>query len=184
MSFEEFLAFEEQAEHKHELVDGYVYPWGNFDPAIDLAGTTPSHNRLEHRLHALLDEPARAAGCEIFGSDMKLRVENRSSYYPDVQVVCDPTDQHDLYSTRPCMVFEILSQSTARIDLIEKLAAYRRIPSLRAYVVVDQYERRIRYFWRAANDSWQDQTLTTGGVHLPCIDYELLVEALYSGIVD
>jgi Uma2 family endonuclease len=183
MTFEEFLAFEEAADYKHELVDGYVYPWGNFDPATGLAGTTRTHNRIEHRLHTTLDGAARRAGCEVFGSDMKLRVSDRVSYYPDLQIVCDPTDQHELYTERPCAVIEILSQSTARIDLIEKMTAYQRVGSLQAYFVVYQHERRIRNYSREADGRWRDEALTSGTVRVPCIEFELSLEALYAGIL-
>ena len=51
-------------------------------------------------------------------------------YYPDLLLSCDPTDRETYYRSRPCLLVEVLSDSTARIDSREKLFAYQTIPSL------------------------------------------------------
>ena len=46
----------------------------------------------------------------------------------------------DLTATAPVLIVEVLSPSSARIDLGDKVAEYLRIPSLLAYLVVAQDE--------------------------------------------
>ena len=54
----------------------------------------------------------------------------------------------DIVAREPCIVVEVTSPSTARIDRGEKLEAYRRIPALRAYLIVDHRRRRVERHWR------------------------------------
>jgi Uma2 family endonuclease len=41
--------------------------------------------------------------------------------------------------TNPCLIVEVLSKSTARRDQGPKFESYKSIPSLREYLLVDQY---------------------------------------------
>jgi Uma2 family endonuclease len=53
-------------------------------------------------------------------------------------VACDP-EPEDLYvESEPCLVAEVVSSSTETIDRREKLAAYKRMPNLEAYLIVSQ----------------------------------------------
>ena len=63
---------------------------------------------------------------------MKLRIEEANTfYYPDVMVVCAPTDQNPqaMYETAPCLLVEVTSKSTAQNDRLAKYAAYTALPS-------------------------------------------------------
>src|SRR5258708_6570345 len=142
LRFDEFLALEAAADRKHEYVAGYVYA---------LAGAGRQHNLIAARIVGRLLGPAEARGCQVFGSDMLIKAANEVGdvgYYPDVQVVCDPTDQHRLYTERPCIIVEVLSDSTRRIDRGEKLETYTRIPSLQAYLIVAPDQWRVERHWR------------------------------------
>jgi hypothetical protein len=75
MTEAEYLLFEDAVDTKHECVDGHVYDWPGY--AFDdqgLAGATRTHNRPQGSLLAALIPVARAAGCEAYGSDMRLRI--------------------------------------------------------------------------------------------------------------
>jgi Uma2 family endonuclease len=67
---------------------------------------------------------------------MRLRVGDTAVYYPDVQVVCDPSDTEEMFKSRPCVIVEVLSPNTESIDLREKLVAYHAVDSLDAYLIV------------------------------------------------
>ena len=173
LSFDEFLAFETAADRRHEYVAGYVYA---------LAGAGRQHNLITARIIGRLLGPAEARGCQVFGSDMLLRAANDVGdvgYYPDAQVVCDPTDQHQLYTERPCIIVEVLSDSTRRIDRGEKLETYTRIASLQAYLVVWPDQRRVERHWRQDEDWHLDLVLGAGVVPLPCIGVELSLDEMY-----
>ena len=168
MTEAEYLTFEDATETKHEFVDGHVYDWPGYDfDTQGLAGATRAHNRLQRRLLQSLGPPADAAGCEVFGSDMRLLVrlrrrgrETRRYYYPDAMVLCDQElregeGDDEMHVTRPCVIIEILSQRSVRTDQTEKLEIYQRLPSVQAYLIVHQRQRRVERHWRDAEGTWQ-----------------------------
>jgi Uma2 family endonuclease len=75
----------------------------------------------------------------------------RNYLVPDVVVACGGTQmedgEHDTM-LNPAVVIEILSPSTANYDRTEKWAMYRRIPTLRDYLLVSQNEPRVERYTR------------------------------------
>ena len=81
----------------------------------------------------------------------------RMSTYPDVSVVCgrlerDPDSATAV--TNPTVLVEVLSDSTEAYDRGEKFAHYRRIPSLREYVLVAQDPPLIEVFRKNEAGQW------------------------------
>src|SRR5260370_7867401 len=75
MNEADYLALEEVSETKHEFVDGHVYDWPGYEyDAQGLSGATRLHNRLQVNVLAALAPAARAAGCQVFRTDIRLRV--------------------------------------------------------------------------------------------------------------
>src|SRR5438477_7184210 len=193
MTEAEYLAFEEASDTKHEFVDGYVYDWPGYEyDAEGLAGTRLRHNRLQVNLLTNLAAPAAAAGCQAVGSDLRLCVRllrrgrtTHRYYYPDAMVLCDASDLRDDEATsvsRPCLVVEILSGRSGRIDRTEKLEIYQGIPSVQTYLIIHQRERRIERHWRDTDGTWQMETTTGGSVPIPCVGFDLALEAIYAGV--
>ena len=121
--------------------------------------------------------------CQVYGSDMRLRIGNELVYYPDVQVVCDPADTEEMYTTSPCVVVEVLSPSTESIDLREKLIAYRRLESLQAYIIVFRDSVRVRRHYRDENGQWFDAEVGgDGNVPFPCPEVQLRLADIYRGL--
>jgi Uma2 family endonuclease len=180
MTFEEYLAFEEQAEIKHEFVDGYAYPHGDW--ATGLAGAGRRHNEVAYALIRLLGNAAESRPeCYVFGSDQRLYVaELDKTYYPDVQLVCDPTDRNENYSERPCLLVEVTSPHTSRVDRGEKLLAYQRLPSLQAYWIVSPTQRSItRWWYSAGQQTWIEEQVSSGELPVPCLEASLSLQAIY-----
>ena len=102
-------------------------------------------------------------------------------YYPDVLVLCTPIADSDVIARDPCVVVEVTSPSTARIDRGEKLDAYRKIPSLLSYLIVDHRRRRVERHWRDApgGEWWREEIVTQGSVFVPCLDVELSLDEVY-----
>lgn len=59
-------------------------------------------------------------------------------YYSDVVVSCDPEDSDEYFVKSPVLIVEVESPSTSIIDRREKLLAYRKLSSLREYVILAQ----------------------------------------------
>jgi Uma2 family endonuclease len=195
MTEAEYLAFEEASDTKHEFVDGYVYDWPGYDyDAEGLAGTRLPHNRLQVNLLTNLAAPAAAAGCQVVGSDLRLYVRllrrgrtTRRYYYPDAMVLCDQELREDegddeMHVTRPCVIIEILSGRSGRIDHTEKLEIYQGIPSVQAYLIVHQRQQRVERQWRDADGTWQMEVITSGSVPIPCIGLDLALDAIYADV--
>jgi Uma2 family endonuclease len=173
MTEEEFLRFEETSPERHELVGGQVYA---------LAGPTKRHNRIAGNLYRRISDVAEGGPCRVYVADIKLRAADAVIYYPDVMVACGPELADAYVEAAPCLVIEVTSPSTAAIDRREKLFLYRKIPSLRAYLVVDQDERRIERYWRDEAGEWLAQEIIEGVVPIPCPEMEITVEQIYRGV--
>ena len=193
MTEADYLAFEDASDTKHEFVDGHVYDWPGYEyDAEGLAGTRLRHNRLQINLVTNLAAPAAAAGCQVVASDLRLHValqrrgrETRRYYYPDAMVLCDASDLSDDEASsvsRPCVVFEVLSGRSGRIDHTEKLEIYQSIPSVQAYLIVHQHERRVERHWRDADGTWRMEVIARGSVPIPCVGLDLALDAIYANL--
>jgi Uma2 family endonuclease len=172
LSLEEYLEWEARSETKHELVEGLPYA---------MAGASRAHALLTTNLALLLGPLARRQGCRLYVADMKLKVGERTVYYPDLMVVCAPPPENPYYEEAPCLVVEVLSPSTEGIDRREKLWRYLSLPSLQGYVLADIQERRIELYQKKATGILY-QVFTEGEVPLPCPQGTLSLEEVYSGI--
>lgn len=95
-------------------------------------------------------------------SDVKARVPRGRYYYPDVVVTCEPEDADEHTVRVPCLVVEVTSpstESTESTDRREKTSAYRSIPSLQAYLIVDQDHRHVTRHWRDDAGRWWSEEL-------------------------
>jgi Uma2 family endonuclease len=101
-------------------------------------------------------------------------------YYPDLVLSCDPNDRATYFRERPCLIVEVLSEATERIDRREKLLAYQTIPSLREYLLVAQDQMRVETY-RRGND-WRPEVITEGAVSLECIDVDIAIETIYEDV--
>ncbi|RIH84533.1 putative restriction endonuclease [Calidithermus terrae] len=171
VAFNEYLALEEKAQRKHELVDGILYA---------MAGASERHNLVCTNVSGWFWQAARGKGCRVYASDMKLKVDDRTSYYPDLMVVCQE-DPHEYYKEKPCVVVEVLSESTQGTDRREKLQKYLKLPSLQAYLLVDSLAKRVEGYYRKG-EQWLYQDIQgEGEFEVPCLGLSLTLEAVYEG---
>jgi Uma2 family endonuclease len=147
LDFDAYLLWEEQQSEKHEYYAGEVFA---------MVGARKSHVTVALNLASAFKAHLRGGPCRVYMSDMKLRVAAAdASFYPDVMVTCDARDHAaERYLEHPLLVVEVLSEATAAFDRGDKFAAYRRLPSLREYAVVDIDARRVECFRRDAADRW------------------------------
>lgn len=147
ISPEEYLAAETTSPIKHEYRDGEVYA---------MAGGTDAHNQIAGNLYALLRAHLRGTGCRTYFADVKAHIEvlNRF-YYPDVMVTCDDRDlSSSTFKHYPCLIVEVLSDSTEAFDRGDKFTDYRHLESLQEYVLVSQTRPQVEVFRRNAEGLW------------------------------
>jgi len=149
MSYAEYLAREAESEVKHEYLRGGVFA---------MAGGTPEHAALALAVGAELIAALRGRPCRAYSSDLRVRIEATDlSTYPDLSVVCGQLETSKIdphAATNPCLLVEVLSDSTEAHDRGQKFAHYRRIPSLREYLLVSQVEPRLEVYTKNDAGQW------------------------------
>lgn len=173
-TFAEYVALEERGDARHELINGEIYA---------IAHGTPEHGRLAMRVGSLLVSALTGRPCEVFSSDVRMRVlATGLATYPDLSVVCgrleiDPENRNTI--TNPCVLVEILSDSTEEYDRKDKFRHYRRLPSLRDYLLVDQHEPRIEHYQRNDDGTWTLREVSPPGVVRLSMGVEISVAEVY-----
>lgn len=148
----DFLAWENAQTERHEFWRGEVFA---------MVGARRVHGLVGLNLASALKTHLKGSPCRAFGESMKLQVADDALFYPDVFVTCDAQDlKTDMVFRRPCLVVEVLSDSTQAFDRGLKFAAYRRIESLQEYLLVDPDTRRVEVFRRNERGNFElvDQT--------------------------
>jgi Uma2 family endonuclease len=170
----EYLEGELHSQVKHEYVAGQVFA---------MTGASRRHNLISLNLTSALREVLRGGPCQVFMTDVKVHVASANAYYyPDLVVTCDPRDVDPYFVNRPCLIVEVLSPSTEKIDRREKLLAYRKLDSLREYVLVDPDTRELTVYRLGEQAQWwQDVYGAEGSVHLASIAADLPLAAIYEG---
>ncbi|OAI11080.1 hypothetical protein A1507_20930 [Methylomonas koyamae] len=146
-SAEDYLTWEETQAEKHEFVAGEVFA---------MTGARQDHVVVSLNIASALKQRLRGTPCRAYMADLKLKVEAADAFfYPDVMVSCHPSDLgNQQYISNPSLIVEVLSDSTADYDRGGKFVAYRKLESLREYLIVDIDARRVECFRRTADNDW------------------------------
>ncbi|HSU07492.1 MAG TPA: Uma2 family endonuclease [Acetobacteraceae bacterium] len=171
-TLEQFLAWEERQELKHEF-DGFL-------PEA-MTGGTAAHETIKVNLITALTNRLRGKPCRPYGSDLKVQIENKVRY-PDAFVVCSPVAPRNTLVLDPVVIFEVLSPSSGLKDRIVKNQEYQSLPSVRRYVMLEQDSIAATMFERSGDD-WVGHILMHDAVlRMPEIGIEFPLAELYEGI--
>lgn len=177
ISEQEYLEGEKLSDTRHEYVAGYVYA---------MAGSSKRHAEIALNIATLLKLAARGTPCKTYVSDIKVRVASHKSYfYPDVVLGCDNDETDDYYLEAPCLIVEVLSESTEKRDRREKLLAYMNIPSVQAYMLVAQERPEVELYYREETGNWWVQVYDKldDSLLLPCVDQQVTLADIYEAVV-
>lgn len=178
MSAQDFLAWDETQTVRHEFVAGEVFA---------MAGAGEAHVTAALNVAMRLRQHLAGTPCRTFITDMKLRVDAADAvFYPDVMVTCSAADAADpLVKREPVLLVEVLSPATAAYDRGDKFAAYRKLPSLREYLLVDTDSRRCDLYRKGADGLWVLHPFEPGqAVTLASVELELSAAALWDEVPD
>ena len=122
MTVEEYFAFDETSEIRHEYIDGEIIP---------MTGGTLNHGMIMANANGALWQRLRGSDCRIISSDMRNRISPTRYVYPDFCVVCGEatTDERAVTLWNPTLVGEVTSPSSIDRDRGEKRHYYQSIPS-------------------------------------------------------
>lgn len=178
---EEYLAMERAAATKHEYFNGRIYA---------MSGAHRNHVRIATNLIILLGTQLRGRPCEVFHSDMRVRVSGTGLYtYPDVSALCGEPEFEDGevdVLLNPTVLVEVLSKSTEAYDRGGKFDHYRTIPTLQEYVLFEQDRARAEHRVRKgeSGDRW-GLTMVRGldaTLELPAIGCVLALRDVYDRV--
>jgi Uma2 family endonuclease len=172
MSLEQFLAWEERQELRWEF-DG-VRPHA-------MTGGTLGHDQITFNLRKALDARLSGKPCRPFGPNAKIIVAG-SVRYPDGVITCSPTVFSATVMDSPVVVFEVVSESSARTDRIDKVREYQATASIQRYVILEQTSVGATVFARLG-EIWTATALTEQDtVVMPEIGIELPLAECYLGL--
>lgn len=174
-SLADYLDWENQQESRHEFHRGEIFA---------MVGVSRVHGIVSFNVAASLKQQLKGSRCRVFTESLKVQVGEDSIFYPDVFVTCDPADLKTDYVFRaPTLIVEVLSESTKAFDRGLKFALYRRLPSLREYLLIDPDTRLVELFRRGEDGLFtlHDHT-TTPHFPLTAIGCELSLEDIFEGV--
>lgn len=173
----EYLVWEEKQLEKYEYIDGQVYAMG---------GGSVNHGRIAIRLTALFDAHLEDSGCITGNSDIKVNIVETNNYtYPDASVTCDQRDKSNPnYFTYPCLIVEVLSDSTEAYDRGNKFRLYRQNSVLKDYLLVSSTSIEIDLYHKNDAGEWIILNYQAGDlIELKSINLSFPIEQVYRNLI-
>ncbi len=187
---DELLVLPATWEEYLDLVDKTPYTIQYLDGEIIMSQATDTHEEMVADLiwlfkNAFLKEPL----LRVLGSNVKIVVPGQTGdFNADVSVVRGPSDYaltpngnvSKMRIKNPEIVIEILSKSTRKFDLSDKLVYYKRIPSLQHILFVEQNMPAVSVYSRTDTpDEWLNRDYQTLKSVVQMGAIELPMEAIY-----
>ena len=177
LSLQDYLEWESVQPARNEFYRGEVFA---------KVGGRRGNGRVVANLVRHLGNQLDGTPCQVFCENMKVQVADDAVLYPDVFVTCDDSlDQALTVFKKPVLVIEVLSPSTQSYDRSQKFAIYRRLESLREYVLIDPDTRRVEVFRPSVSDAenWTLYDMSEKGeLRLASISCTVSMEQLFSGV--
>jgi len=177
MTVAEYLEWEERQEIKHEYIDGEI---------IEMTGGTGKHSKIMVNISAVIYNQIDHSNCVVHSSEMRVRVSNTRYVYPDLSALCgeeDYEDESEVTLLNPVFVVEVTSPSSLMRDHVDKPDLYFGVPSIEAYLIVDQDRARADLYTRA-DEGWHVRIYSNAEdvIPLPMLECQLPLAAVYRGI--
>ena len=175
---EEYLAFEEIAEAKHEYYQGKIF-------AIE--GGSLAHNQICRNLLGRLFAALEGTAWRLHASITLVKVAATGFYtHADLSVA----DASPLYESarievllNPRVLIEVLSPATEDHDLGFKLKHYRKLPSVQEILFFSQVEPQVDHYirhgdeWRLISQSGLEET-----VEFPSLGCQIPMRLIYADV--
>lgn len=175
---EEYLAMEWENGVRYEYWEGEL---------VAMAETTLRHNEITINLTNLLKSFGKGKGCKTFTTDVLLSFKEDTFYFlPDVIFNCHPVDiVAEKYIQHPSIIVEVLSESTEIYDRSQNWEQYRKIKSLRHYLLVSQNKYQVEMYSRAHEfDVYYYQCFDglKSIIPFPDLGFKLAMRDVYEGL--
>lgn len=178
---EEYLTLEREAEYKSEYINGLIYA---------MSGGSKEHVTIATNIAGELYGQMKGSPCRVYNSDMRVRINPTGMYtYPDVTALCgEPLYEDNQFDTltNPTIIIEVVSPSTEAYDRGVKFAHYRKLESLKDYVLVSQDRMMVEHFVRSGEkgDQWllTESSEPNSLLYLTSIDCTVALRDIYDKV--
>ncbi len=135
VSVEEYERYQEISDDRLEFINGTI---------VAMAGATLEHEMIIKRIMRFIDECLEKKGCTVVTGGMRMHSPEceKAFLYPDIHIYCGEVKtqklKHGAYAlTEPTLIIEVLSTGTRNYDKGDKFECYRKIKSLKRYIMVE-----------------------------------------------
>jgi Uma2 family endonuclease len=178
LTVEEYIAFEERSEIRHEFINNQLIP---------MPGTTDDHNDICINLTHLLKMLLKTRGkFKVHQENIKVQILHERDYtYPDVVVVSDPRDFETRYIKKyPSVIFEVISRTSRIDDQVDKFIRYKNIETLQNYILVDAEKVFVEVRYKTPEGDWEANTYLQADAQfpVPALGLDLAIDAVYEGV--
>ena len=173
---QEYLEWEEKQPIKYEYIDGQI---------IAMTGGTIPHSEIVANLTTALKNHLRGKGCKVLVADAKVEISEQGPFfYPDVMVSCDERDKKARQAIEyPCLIIEVLSPGTESFDRGKKFQNYRRISTLKEYVLVSANEIMLECFQLNEKGVWEFYSYQEGdNIELKNFNFSCPIDLIYEDV--
>jgi Uma2 family endonuclease len=150
MTLDEFLVWQEGQDERYEFIDGAPRA---------MTGATHTHDTITVNILAGLSNALRGKPCRAATADIGVLLPSRTLKSarnlrrPDAMIECSPR-MDGMLAHEPVAIFEVLSPSTRVIDQTTKFVEYQALPSLTAYILVQQERPEVSVYRRQNDGAW------------------------------
>jgi Uma2 family endonuclease len=173
-SVPEYFSLEESGEVRHEFINGNL---------IEMSGASREHHFICQNIFLALLYAAKPFGFNVFIENMKVKIPNEDQYYyPDVFITRETqTDENKYVQFEPELIVEVLSETTRVKDMTDKFIQYRKIETLKYYLVAEPEKILVLLNFKDENGNWEMRSFTHKDetISLPGLDISLKADDIY-----
>ena len=175
MTVDEYLAFDRSSPVRNEYFDGEVFA---------MTGASRRHNLISVALSREISQQLDDRDCEVYVSEMRVKVAETGLYtYPDIVVCDDPIFIDNEFDTlvNPTLIVEVLSKSTEGYDRGAKFEFYRALGSLNQVLLIAQDKVHVESYVRQPDHTWllSETNDLNSSISLPSISSNVAVANIY-----
>jgi Uma2 family endonuclease len=143
-----------------------------------MAPASMRHSIIKRNVGFALHQALADQGCTALVDGPQILTDDISAI-PDVVVTCAPIDLTTPVIAAPAIIVEVMSPSSASDDHGLKWLSYRKIESLKHYIVIAQDQRLVHVHSRAG-DLWRERFVSAGSIALDDPSVLLEIDAVYA----
>lgn len=190
MDADTFLEWCMHQEERYELVGGRPvlkdegYELVDGRPVL-MTGASRRHDLMVVNLLVALRGRLRGGPCHPSTADVASWMTRGNVRRPDVTVDCGAFEPSSRTSAEPTVFFEVLSPSTRSLDFLRKADEYRLLPSLKAFVMLEQDVVAVSLWTRGDDGGWGERELLTSldeVLTMSAIEVEFPLAEIYDGV--